>query len=98
MSAVDPFRMIDRLDEPILQIIGARLEARGKHALFAKREYVDAMHIDAATTVLDMGCGQPHHVPRRRYATPRFLGRDIDAVVAHTLMSHSRSCRKQCGW
>jgi ubiquinone/menaquinone biosynthesis C-methylase UbiE len=36
-----------------------RLEARGNHWFFQKvlREYLDAMDIDSAGTVLDMGCG-----------------------------------------
>jgi SAM-dependent methyltransferase len=59
MSALDPFRMTDQLDETILQAIGARLEARGKHPMFAGMlaEYLDAMHVDAARAVLDLGCG-----------------------------------------
>ena len=36
-----------------------RFEARGKHPFFSKmlQEYLDAMHIDDAGLVLDMGCG-----------------------------------------
>jgi len=36
----------------------SRLEVRGKHWFFQKvlRDYLDAMDIDSAETVLDMGC------------------------------------------
>ena len=59
MSTTDPFRMTDQLDQSLLQVIGARLEARGNHPRFATmlQEYLDAMHIDTAQTVLDRGCG-----------------------------------------
>ena len=59
MCAMDPFRTTDKLDESILQVIGTRLEARGKHPFFARmlKEYLDAMDIDAADRVLDLGCG-----------------------------------------
>jgi SAM-dependent methyltransferase len=59
MSTVDPFRFTDRLDETLLKVIVARLEARGQHPFFMKmlQEYLEAMHIDAAKSVLDMGCG-----------------------------------------
>src|ERR671920_124943 len=37
----------------------SRLEVRGKHWFFQKvlREYLDAMAVDSAETVLDLGCG-----------------------------------------
>lgn len=59
MGTVDPYGRTDRLDETSLEAIVTRLEARGKHPFFQKmlREYLDAMEIDAADTVLDLGCG-----------------------------------------
>jgi ubiquinone/menaquinone biosynthesis C-methylase UbiE len=59
MSTFDVYGMTDVLPTPILDVIAARLEARGRHSAFQRmlHEYLDAMGIDAAQTVLDLGCG-----------------------------------------
>ena len=59
MGALDPFRITDKLEDPLLEVMVSRLEVRGKHWFFQKvlREYLDAMAVDSAETVLDMGCG-----------------------------------------
>jgi predicted TPR repeat methyltransferase len=59
MSTVDVYRITDRLDEATLDALMARLEARGKHPRFIEmmHQYLDAMGIDSAATVLDLGCG-----------------------------------------
>jgi ubiquinone/menaquinone biosynthesis C-methylase UbiE len=59
MSTIDPFGRTDRLDDAMLEALVVRFEARGKHPLFSKmlHDYLDGMHIEAAVTVLDMGCG-----------------------------------------
>jgi 2-polyprenyl-3-methyl-5-hydroxy-6-metoxy-1,4-benzoquinol methylase len=59
MSAMDPYGTTNQLNETVLQAIVTRLEARGNHPFFARMlyEYLDAMQIDAAHTVLDIGCG-----------------------------------------
>ena len=59
MNARDPYATTDWVDDTVLQAIVTRLEARRNHPLFARmmRDYLDAMHIDTAATVLDMGCG-----------------------------------------
>lgn len=59
MSTIDPYRKTDTLDDSLLEVLVARLEARGKHPYFMEmlREYLDAMHIDEAQHVLDMGSG-----------------------------------------
>ncbi len=51
--------MTDKLDDTVLDVIITRLEARGKHPFFIKviDEYLEAMNIGSAKTVLDMGCG-----------------------------------------
>jgi ubiquinone/menaquinone biosynthesis C-methylase UbiE len=51
--------MTDTLPTPILDVIATRLEARGKHPVFQQmlHEYLDAMAIDSAQTVLELGCG-----------------------------------------
>src|SRR5712691_8463033 len=59
MSAMDPYRTTNQLDETVLHAIVTRLEARGNHPFFARmlHEYLDVMQIETAHTVLDMGCG-----------------------------------------
>ena len=59
MATVDVYRITDQLDDPTLDAVAARLEARGKHPRFIAmmREYLEAMRIDSAATVLDLGCG-----------------------------------------
>ena len=59
MSTKDPYRTTDKLDDTVLHAIVTRLEARRTHPFFARmlQEYLDAMQIDTATTVLDIGCG-----------------------------------------
>ncbi len=82
MSTTDPYSKTDRLDETSLEVIVARLEARGKHPFFDRmlREYLDAMEIDAAETVLDMGCGTgvaARAIARRPDFTGTVLGIDL---------------------
>jgi ubiquinone/menaquinone biosynthesis C-methylase UbiE len=59
MATVDVYRITDQLDNSVLDALVSRLEARGKHPGFMGmlQEYLDAMDIDAAATVLDVGCG-----------------------------------------
>jgi ubiquinone/menaquinone biosynthesis C-methylase UbiE len=76
MSTVDVYRITDQLDEATLQALVNRLEARGKHPRFIEmmQQYLDAMDIDSAATVLDLGCGTgvaSRAIARRK----RFAGR-----------------------
>jgi len=131
MSNADVYRITDRLDEAILDLIVERLEARGKHPRTQRLidEYLEAMNIDAAGQVLDIGCGTGV-IARRIVARPIFKGnvigidlspylthaaarlaaaeghgeridfrrgdsltlgipdQSLDAVIAHTLLSH----------
>ncbi|TFH88569.1 methyltransferase domain-containing protein [Billgrantia azerbaijanica] len=59
MTSVDPFGRTDTLDEGMLAALVTRFEVRGKHPQFVNMldEYLDAMTLDAADSVLDMGCG-----------------------------------------
>jgi len=59
MSTFDVYGMTDKLDSPILDAIATRLEIRGNHAFFQKmlQDYLEAMDIDSAQRVLDLGCG-----------------------------------------
>jgi ubiquinone/menaquinone biosynthesis C-methylase UbiE len=59
MSTFDVYGMTDKLSDTVSEVIVARLEARGMNPRFKKmmHEYLDAMHIDSAKQVLDLGCG-----------------------------------------
>jgi ubiquinone/menaquinone biosynthesis C-methylase UbiE len=59
MSTLDPYRISDQLEETALETIVTRLEARGDNGDFQRmlEDYLDAMGIDSASTVLDVGCG-----------------------------------------
>ena len=59
MGTVDVYRVTDKLDDLTLDVVVTRLEARGKHPRFIAMmgEYLDAMDIDSAKAVLDIGCG-----------------------------------------
>jgi ubiquinone/menaquinone biosynthesis C-methylase UbiE len=58
-QALDPFRLTNKLDPSALDVMIARLEARGQHPNFAKplSAYLDRMEIDGKANVLDLGCG-----------------------------------------
>jgi ubiquinone/menaquinone biosynthesis C-methylase UbiE len=91
MGTVDVYRITNQLDDATLDVVVARLEARGKHPRFAEmlREYVDAMGIDAVRSVLDLGCGTgvaARAIARRPGFSGRVIGIDrsphlIDAAV-----------------
>jgi ubiquinone/menaquinone biosynthesis C-methylase UbiE len=78
MRAVDVYRITDQLDDATLDVLTARLEARGKHPRFETmmREYLDAMAIDSAQCVLDLGCGTGV-VARTIARRPPFAGRVV---------------------
>jgi SAM-dependent methyltransferase len=59
MSTLDIFSMTDKLDEQMLEVMVTRLEARGQNPLFSKmlNDYLEAMAINSAQMVLDLGCG-----------------------------------------
>ena len=72
----DVYGSTDQLDDVALASISTRLEARGSHPRFVSMmgEYLDAMRIDDARSVLDIGCGTG--VAARFIAKrPRFTGR-----------------------
>jgi SAM-dependent methyltransferase len=130
MRSADQYARTDQLDEPLLEVLVTRLEARGKHPYFQRMlaEYLGAMQLESAQTVLDIGCGTG--VASRALARrPEFTGRvhgidlspylvdvaarlareegldsvdfsvadtrrldfppgELDAVIAHTVVSH----------
>jgi len=89
MSPVDPYSMTDRLDDTSIQVVVNRLEARGKQPVFAKMlaDYLDAMLIDTAETVLDLGCGTgmvARAIARRRGFSGQVTGIDLSpSLVAN---------------
>ena len=59
MTSVDPYRVTDKLDDAALDTIATRLESRGQHPVYLRMmdTYLDAMRIDDAKAVIDLGCG-----------------------------------------
>lgn len=59
MPTLDVYHITDRLDDDVLDVIVKRLETRGRHPVFQGmlNDYLNAMAIDSARTVIDMGCG-----------------------------------------
>jgi ubiquinone/menaquinone biosynthesis C-methylase UbiE len=86
MSALDPFGRTDQLDETTLNALVARFEARGASPLFSRmlHEYLDAMDIDGAASVLDMGCGTglaARAIARRADFSGTVLGIDLSPYL-----------------
>ena len=85
-EALDPYRITDKLEDALLDGMVSRLEARGNHRFFQDvlREYLDAMDIDSANTVLDMGCGTgvaARTVARRVNFSGRATGIDLSPYL-----------------
>jgi ubiquinone/menaquinone biosynthesis C-methylase UbiE len=83
---LDPYRITDELEDPLLDVMVLRLEVRGKHWFFQKvlREYLDAMDIDVTSTVLDMGCGTgvaARTIARRAKFSGRVTGVDLSPYL-----------------
>lgn len=86
MGALDPYRITDKLEDPLLDVMVLRLEARGDHWFFQNvlREYLDAMDIDSASAVLDMGCGTgvaARTIARRANFSGRVTGIDLSLYL-----------------
>ena len=97
MGAVDVYRITDQLDDATLDVLIARLEARGKHPRFEMmmREYLDAMAIDSARHILDLGCGTGV-VARTIARRPPFAGRVMGVDRSpHLVAAASRLAREE---
>jgi 2-polyprenyl-3-methyl-5-hydroxy-6-metoxy-1,4-benzoquinol methylase len=86
MGELDPYRITDKLEDALLDVMVSRLEARGNHWFFQKvlGEYLEAMDIDSATTVLDMGCGTgvaARTIARRANFSGRVTGIDLSPYL-----------------
>ena len=87
-EALDPWRITDKLEDTLLDVMVSRLEVRGKHWFFQKvlREYLDAMDIDSANIVLDMGCGTgvaARTIARRADFSGRVTGIDLSPYLVN---------------
>ncbi len=85
-EALDPYRITDKLEDALLDVMVSRLEVRGNHWFFQKvlGEYLDAMDIDSASTVLDMGCGTgvaARTIARRANFSGRVTGIDLSPYL-----------------
>jgi 2-polyprenyl-3-methyl-5-hydroxy-6-metoxy-1,4-benzoquinol methylase len=86
---IDPYRITNRLDDPTLDALVTRLEARGKHPRFIEMmgQYLDAMDIDSAATVIDLGCGTgvaSRTIARRPAFSGRVTGIDLSPYLTTT--------------
>jgi ubiquinone/menaquinone biosynthesis C-methylase UbiE len=84
MATIDVYAITDKLDDTLLHVVATRLEARGQNPRFLTMltEYLDAMHIDTARTILDLGCGTgvaARAIARRKGFTGRVTGIDLSA-------------------
>ena len=96
MATVDVYAITDKLDDRLLQVVATRLEARGQHPRFQAMltEYLDAMNIDAAHTILDLGCGTGvagRAVARRKGFAGRVTGIDLSAGLVQVAQGLSAS-------
>jgi ubiquinone/menaquinone biosynthesis C-methylase UbiE len=88
-EALDPYRITDKLEDVLLGVMVSRLEARGKHWFFHEvlRDYLDAMDIDSADNVLDLGCGTgvaARTIARRANFSGRVTGIDLSTYLVET--------------
>jgi ubiquinone/menaquinone biosynthesis C-methylase UbiE len=95
MGGLDPYHVTDQLDNISLDAIVTRLETRAKHPFFqeALTEYLNAMKIDAAQTVLDMGSGTgvaARCIARRPDFAGNVTGIDLSPYLAQTAARLSR--------
>jgi ubiquinone/menaquinone biosynthesis C-methylase UbiE len=98
MATLDVYRITDKLDDAISEVLVKRLEARGRHPAFLKmmHEYLDAMHVDSAATVLDLGSGTG--VAARAIAgRPRFNGTVVGIDHSAYLVRVARELATQEG-
>ena len=86
MPTMDVYGMTNRLEDAMLDVMIKRLETRRAHPRFAAmmRDYLDAMAIDDASEVLDLGCGTgvaARAIARRPGFSGRVTGVDLSAYL-----------------
>jgi ubiquinone/menaquinone biosynthesis C-methylase UbiE len=87
MAMRDPFGNTDKLDDSLLDVMAKRLEVRGVHPCFQRvlADYLDAMSIDTARAVLDLGCGTglaARAIARRAKFAGKVTGIDLSPYLA----------------
>lgn len=88
MAAFDVYRETDQLPDAVVEVMADRLEGRAKHPRFVqmREQYLDAMDIDAAMTVLDLGCGTGV-IARAIARRPRFAGTVLGIDLSPSLVA-----------
>lgn len=86
IQTFDVYGNTETLDEPVLDVVATRLEARGKHPTFQQMlyEYLDCMKIDDLHAVLDLGCGTgfaAREIAKRPNFSGNIIGVDISAAL-----------------
>lgn len=78
------------LDEPVLDVVATRLEARGKHPTFQQmlHEYLDFMNIDGLQNILDLGCGTGF-AAREIAKRPNFSGNIVGVDISSALIKQA---------
>ena len=96
MSTLDMYRVTDKLDDTTLAALVTRLEARGQHPRFIAmmNDYLAAMSIPSARSVLDLGCGTGV-VARAVATTPGFAGRVTGIDVSPYLIEAATRLAKK---
>ncbi len=85
MAAKDIYGRSDQLDHDSLEAIITRLEARGKHPVFAGmlNDYLDRLPLNDLESVLDLGCGTgvaARALARRRDFNGSVVGLDLSSA------------------
>ena len=89
--ADDPYRIADRVDANMLEMMASRLEERGRDARFAGMidDYLMAIRISDAKEVLDVGCGTGV-VARRIAGRKDFMGQITGVDLSPLLIEKAR--------
>jgi len=102
VATVAVYRITDQLDDATLDVLATRLEARGRHPKFLEmmHQYFDAMGIDSAGSVLDLGCGTgvaARTIALRRGFAGRVTGIDRSAhlIAAATRLAKGEGLSKK---
>ncbi|MDH3379745.1 MAG: methyltransferase domain-containing protein [Gammaproteobacteria bacterium] len=90
IKTFDVYGNTETLDEPVLDVVATRLEARGKHPTFQQMlyEYLDCMNIDNLHDVLDLGCGTGF-AAREIAKRPNFSGNIIGVDISSALINQA---------
>lgn len=100
MATIDVYRVTDKLDQGTIDVLVARLEARARHPRFAQilSEYLDAMAIDQAGLVLELGCGTgvvARTIAQRTGFSGKVIGVDRSAQLASAATQLAKECNLQ---